>query len=122
MGERRWVRADRALAYTIRFENDPVFAEAPAQWDEPVFISAVEVDPNDPTKSTGSWGAYDQPIQLQNRAVDDAVHTRPVELDPAQFRHPIDLRQYIEAPEAELLEAVKQRLGVVEGVLAETPR
>jgi subtilase family serine protease len=30
-GENRWISAANPLAYTIRFENDPVFATAPAQ-------------------------------------------------------------------------------------------
>lgn len=30
-GDARWVGTDEALGYTIRFENDPVFATAPAQ-------------------------------------------------------------------------------------------
>ncbi|WP_162052193.1 CARDB domain-containing protein [Gloeothece verrucosa] len=30
-GEQRWITASYPLAYTIRFENDPIFATAPAQ-------------------------------------------------------------------------------------------
>ncbi len=30
-GDAKWIRAEETLAYTIRFENDPVFATAPVQ-------------------------------------------------------------------------------------------
>ncbi len=45
------------------------FAEAPAHWDEGVYISAVEVDPADPANVATGWGAAPEPIRLEGEDI-----------------------------------------------------
>ena len=47
-GEEHWISADRQLDYMIRFENDPVFAQAPAQ--KVVITQQLDADLNNSTK------------------------------------------------------------------------
>ena len=66
-GEDRWVSIDRTLDYTIRFENDPVFAEAPAQEVRIRQVLDADIDPY--SFRLGNFGFGDVVVEVpENRA------------------------------------------------------
>ena len=64
------VREGQAEVFDLRAASEGrFFAEAPAHWGEPVYISAVEVDPAAPSQGTGAWGDAAEPIRLAGEDV-----------------------------------------------------